>query len=288
MIFENHQLNAMTMQYLIKFSFNIAIILVSSAQIVQSYPLANTNQRSNSSPSSSLINGYDGAQIIWNYSQKKSPTGQCKLQTIDPVLIGLKDQFVADRMNTEMHKISSDAKKLYQQVLKESRHCQADSKTDHQIEINVRQCRIELVHQDIISLVCSEMNSGIAAYPIGLNRAVTANLRTGKIYRYPDLFRHDIDYVDKLRTAILKSNINDITPNDYLKRELKQFSSSNSDFYLSSSCNYFSNKKDVYPFCLVISTQHMSGLWRNKSIFVNFAYLKETVSDDPDLQFLVK
>jgi hypothetical protein len=198
--------------------------------------------------------------------------------------VGLEDQTIADQINLELGNFSTHAKESYQRVLKNLIHCQPKSTIDHPIAIAIGRCRVELSQQDIVSLVCGELSAGEAAYPIGFIHSVTANLRTGKIYRYSDLFRNDIDYVEKVRDAIWDSNRND---SPEYQRELRQFGSSKADFYLSSSCHYFGNNSDNFPFCLVIPTQDTSGTWRNKEIRVSFRRMKDILSDDPDLQFLI-
>jgi hypothetical protein len=216
-----------------------------------------------------------------------SSNGNCYLEIVYPRLVGLKDSKIEAKINIQLAKLPESARNFYQQKLERSNHCTKFPRSEWIPSfVQLDQCKIVFAGESIISLECREVY-GRGLYPILSSRAITLNLRTGKVYRYSELFRQDVDYIKITRQLIRKNYVLSSFP-ESIKSELSHLSHENADFYLSSFCNDPLKEIPQQDVCLVIPKQLASGVRQKKTIQIKLSQLNKILSSDPDLQGLLK
>lgn len=224
--------------------------------------------------------------LRWNYTQINSENGNCQLQTIAPQLTGLSNRSVEKTVNEQLASLANQARNTYQTTLQTSDYCMKDSTSRMKRSIMMDRCWVQLQVGNIVSFACSEIHQNQQSSQF--SRSVTVSLKTGKIYRYPDLFRPDRNAIKAVGDLIRNTNF----PNESVASRLKlsSLSNPNADFYLSSRCREWGSPKPE-PVnnrgCLIIPNQQDERNWRGDAS-IPFHHLKDLLSNDSDLQLLVQ
>ncbi|MBL1173664.1 hypothetical protein [Pantanalinema sp. GBBB05] len=236
-----------------------------------------------------LVKAEDSLRLKLIPKRIVSPNGNCYMETVYPHLAGLRDGKTQAKINVEFAKLSESARNFYQQKLERSDYCTTHAKSETFISsVRLDQCQIAFARDNIISIVCQEIRAS-GLYPILSSRSITLNLRTGKVYRYSDLFRQDVDYVKIVGQLIRQAYASFSLPKS-MESELEQLSHANASFYLSSFCSSSSKKAlpTIKNTCLVIPKQFASGVRQKQVGSIELAQITKILSFDPDLQVLLE
>jgi hypothetical protein len=234
-----------------------------------------------------LVNKQSKLQFRPILERRVSSNRNCYMEIVYPRLIGLKDGKIQAHINDHLDKLPEATRNFYHQRLERSIQCKKSIKDKSRPFLaRFDQCQITFAGGNFISLKCHE-SYGAGLYPILSIRGMNLNIRTGKIYQYPDLFNQNVDYIEAVRKLIQENDIPPALP-ESMKSEFYSLNHKNADFYLSSSCD-FPSKDDLYKdACLVISKPLASGVRQQKTIQIKMSQINKILSSDPDLQILLK
>jgi hypothetical protein len=127
--------------------------------------------------------------------RKRSGNGRCVFDVKYPQVAGLASRQAQASINTLLKKEFYPAG--YEQ-------CVRDSKTDKSVYHEETGYRVGLNRQGVLSIKYESTGYAQgAAHPNNTFKAFTFDLKTGKAYRYEDLFRRDADYRKKIQGLLL-------------------------------------------------------------------------------------